>query len=313
MQVTVAICTYNPSRDPLLRALDAIVEQIADVSAEIVLVDNNSSPPLAERGYLAGYPIRLIHQPEPGLTAAREAAIKSAAGTVIVFVDDDNVLESGYLATAIESFAADSQLGVLGGRILPEYDTQPPQWFGEFERWLAIRRHAPDLYVETTAPPFSAYFPVGAGLTVKRELALAYLKDCEDTARIEGRRGNMLSSGEDLDLCLFALSRGDKLVVTGALCLTHIISSERVRGEYLQRLAVGNLNSSLALERKWSPRFARPIYPMLSMPFPNLLLKTAATAIMSIWSPRHRITRSLYTTLTRLRLGAALHLTVTQS
>jgi glycosyltransferase involved in cell wall biosynthesis len=306
MQVTVAICTYNPNRELLLRALDAILAQLADVpGSEIVLVDNNSSPPLAECADLARYPIRLVHQPVPGLTAAREAAIGSAAGTVIVFVDDDNILDAGYLATVVETFSADPLLGVLGGRILPEYDAQPPQWFGEFEHWLAIRRHAPDLHVETTAPPFSDYFPVGAGLAVRRELALAYLEDCAETSRIEGRRGNALSSGEDLDLCLFALSRGGKVAVTGALCLTHVISSERVSGEYLQRLAVGNLKSSLALERKWSPRLGCSVYPRFSTPLPKLLAKTAAIGIMGIWSPRHRIRRRAYATLTRIRLGAA--------
>jgi hypothetical protein len=307
MKVTVAICAYNPKTDTMRRALDAIVAQLGEVSsAEVIVVDNNSSPPLAEREYLSAYPIHLVDEPTPGLTAAREAVIRNAQGDVIVFVDDDNILGDHYLATVVETFSADPELGLLGGRIVPEYDTPPPKWFGEFEHWLAVRRYAPELHIETTEPPYSEYFPVGAGLATRRTLALAYQEDCAKSTRIEGRRGSALSSGEDLDLGLFALSRGSKLAVTGALSLTHVISSGRVRSEYLEQLAVGNIKSSLELERKWSARFGRSVYPLLSMSLVDLLGRTAATAVLSLWSPRYKVKHRIYTTLTRARLGVAI-------
>jgi GT2 family glycosyltransferase len=304
MNVTVAMCTYNPRRDTILRALDAIVAQLGDVpSAEVIVVDNNSSPPLAEREYLSAYPIHLIHEPTPGLTAAREAVIKNAQGDVIVFVDDDNILGAHYLTTVVEAFSADPHLGLLGGCIIPEYDEAPPKWFAEFEHWLAVRRYAPELHVETTRPPYSEYFPVGAGFATRRDLALAYHEDCAKTMRIEGRRGNVLSSGEDMDLGLYVLSCGNKLAVTGALSLTHVISSERIRSGYLERLAVGNIQSALELEKKWSARFGRPVYPLFSMSLVNLLPRAAATAVLSLWSPRYKIKRRIYATLTRIRLS----------
>jgi len=307
MKVTVAICAYNPQTDTMCRALDAIVGQLGEVpSAEIIVVDNNSSPPLAERAYLSAYPIHLVHEPTPGLTAAREAVIRNAQGDVIVFVDDDNILGKHYLATVVEVFSADPQLGLLGGRIVPEYDTPPPKWFSEFEPWLAVRHYAPELHVETTEPPYSEYFPVGAGLATRRDLALAYQEDCAKTMRIEGRRGSALSSGEDLDLGLFVLSRGSKLAVTGALNLTHVISSERVDSAYLERLAVGNIKSTLELERKWSPRFGRSVYPMFSMPLVSLLVRASAAAILGLCSPRYKIKRCVYTTLARVRFSAAI-------
>jgi glycosyltransferase involved in cell wall biosynthesis len=306
MQVTVAICTYNPDRNTLVRALDAIVAQLGSVSpAEVIVIDNNSSPPLAEQRYLSSYSIRLIREPKPGLTAAREAAIKNARGNPIVFVDDDNILGDRYLARVVEAFSADPLLGLLGGCILPEYDTQPPDWFTEFERSLAIRRYAPNLQVETIAPPYSEYFPIGAGLAVRRDLALAYLDDCAESSRIEGRQGSALSSGEDIDLGLFALSQGAKLMVTGALRLTHVISSDRTRREYLERLAVSNVKSSLELEKKWAPRFERPVYPIFSIPLTKLMMRTMALWFLGLWSPRFRIKRRVYTMLTHIRLGAS--------
>jgi hypothetical protein len=307
MRLTVAMCTYNPNRETMLRALDAIVAQLGEVpSTEVIVVDNNSSPPLVERGLLSDYPIRLIVEPRSGLTAAREAVIRDAVGEVIVFVDDDNILADHYLTTVVEIFSTDPQLGLLGGCILPEYETKPPAWLGRFEHLLAVRRYPPELRVETTAPPFSDYFPVGAGLAVRRDLALAYLDDCAATSRIEGRKGAALSSGEDLDLGLFALSQGKKLAVTGTLSLTHVIPTERIRSEYLERLAVGNVMSSLALERKWSPRLGHSVYPAFSKSLATLLFKTTATWLLGFLLPRYRIRRRSYATLIRIRFAATI-------
>jgi glycosyltransferase involved in cell wall biosynthesis len=309
VKITVAMCTFNPNSNNLRRALDAIVSQLSDVpSAEVIVVDNNSTPPLAERHDLDDYPIRLIPESKPGLTAARETVFSNAQGDVIVFVDDDNVLGPNYLATVLEAFSNDPKLGLLGGCILPEYETVPPSWFGEFEPWLAVRHYAPEFCVETAQlamaePPYTKYFPVGAGFATRRDLALAYRQDCVDTMRIEGRRGSALSSGEDIDLGFFVLSRGYKLVVTGALSMTHVIPAGRLKPEYLRRLAVAHIMSSRELERKWSTRAGHTVYPMFSMSLAELLARTAATAVLSLGSPRYKIKRALYLTLVRVRFS----------
>ena len=279
------------------------MEEVA--SAELIVVDNNSRVPLHGSDALAAYSLRVIHEPIPGLTAAREAVIRSAQGDVILFVDDDNILDSGFLATVVETFSSDLQVGLLGCSIVPEYDAQPPEWLAEFEPWLAVRRYAPDLRVELTAPPYSDFFPVGAGISVRRELALAYVQDCAETARVEGRRGGELSSGEDVDLGFFVLSRGRKLVVSGSLSLTHVIKRERVEADYLARLAVGNIRSSIALESKWAPRFGGSVLPMISIPAPTLFARTAAAVALSPWSPRYKIKSRKYMALAGARIRSA--------
>jgi glycosyltransferase involved in cell wall biosynthesis len=309
VELTVAMCTYNPSRDTIVRALDSIVGQIGDVpEVEVLVVDNNSGPPLADREYLSSYPIRLIVESTPGLTAAREAVIRNAAGNIILFVDDDNILDDRYLTTVVEAFVDDPELGLIGGCVVPEYELQPPPWFAEFESWLAVRRYDPELRVETNRLPTmgssrTRYFPVGAGFAVRGELARAYQDDCAKTTKIEGRRASVLSSGEDLDLGLFALSHGQKLVVTGSLRLTHVVPGARIGQKYLQRLAVGNVKSSLALENKWAARLGSAIYPMFSMSLMSLFARTAITAALGLRSPRHRIKSYVYATLLRARLG----------
>ena len=66
---------------------------------ELVLVDNGSEPAVMPEVF-AGLrcATRVVREPRVGLTPARLAGIRAAAGDVIVLVDDDNVLTPSYLA-----------------------------------------------------------------------------------------------------------------------------------------------------------------------------------------------------------------------
>ena len=126
MHVTVAMCTHNPDLQSMRRALEAVIAQSREVSAaDVLLVDNASRPPLAECEALDGQPVALIREDRLGLTAAREAAIEAAKGDVVLFVDDDNIIGPGYLSTVAEAFAGDAALGLLGGRVVPNTNSNP--------------------------------------------------------------------------------------------------------------------------------------------------------------------------------------------
>jgi glycosyltransferase involved in cell wall biosynthesis len=306
VQLTVALCTYNPRHDLIARAIHAVVSQLDDVdsSTEFVIVDNNSKPPLQDADFLRGLPLLLIREPVPGLTAARAAAVRRASGRIILFVDDDNILGPGYLRGVITAFD-DPALGVLGGSVVPEYESAPPSWLAAFEAQLAIRRYPAALLVETTGLPFTGYFPVGAGFAVLRSVALTHLADGDTHGRIEGRKGGALSSGEDLDLDLFALSTGYKLKVTGSLCLTHVIPAERTTEEYISRLVVSNVRSTEEVDKKWSVRFGVPIFGFLHRSRLDAALRCLLFRVLSPVSVRSRIKRKLWDEIRRARTHSA--------
>lgn len=298
--LTVALCTYNPRRDLLARAVRAVVSQLQDVpGADFLIVDNNSNPPLEDAAELRGLPVAIVGEPVQGLTAAKAAAIRHAAGDAVLFVDDDNVLDAGYLAKVVAAFG-DPKLGVLGGRVVPEYEGRPPAWLSRFETQLAIRRYPADLVVETAGLPYTDYFPVGAGCAVRRSLALAYLEDADVRGRIEGRRGNALSSGEDLDFDLFALHRGCTLKAMGSLSLTHVIPSARCTEAYMSRLVVANLRSVDEIDRKWSATFGAPIFSFLHVGPSRARLRWAFFDLLAPVSTTARIKRAIWLEIRRL-------------
>jgi GT2 family glycosyltransferase len=73
---------------------------------------------------------------EPGLTRQRAAGIDASTGEIVHFVDDDTVLDPGYVAAIVATFAADrdGSLGGVGGFVTD----QPPHSFGKVDAWLGL-------------------------------------------------------------------------------------------------------------------------------------------------------------------------------
>lgn len=242
--ITVIVCSHNPREDYLRRTLDGIKAQnLPQDKWEFLLVDNASKEPLPKKWDLTWHKNgRHIHESNLGLTPARLAAIRESKGDLLVFVDDDNVLAPDYLSKAVELFERRADLGVSSGRIVPEYETPPPEWFRPHESWIAVRRIEESRWSNFFDPRSE---PCGAGMCIRKSIALGYAQKARDNARqqILGRRGNSLLSGEDVAITKVALGMGFSMGQFVELNLTHLIPSRRVSEEYLFSLYC-NLSAS---------------------------------------------------------------------
>src|SRR5260370_10394712 len=100
--LSVIICTHNPRWHYFRRCFDALRDQRPPYDrCELVVVDNRSDEPLADRIDLAWHPdAHIVREESLGLTPARLRGIRESRGDLLVFVDDDNVLDADFLATA---------------------------------------------------------------------------------------------------------------------------------------------------------------------------------------------------------------------
>lgn len=251
--LTVILCTRDPHPGRLARTLAGLAAQTLDVSAwELLLIDNGSSPALAAASLPAPGPalanLRIVPEPAPGLTPARLRGIAEARGDILVFVDDDNVLAPGHLASALAAFHDSPRLAAAGGPIHPEFETPAPAWTREFLGLLALHDHGPAPLLASGGPdaPYPAFAPPGAGLCVRRPAALAYASAvASDPARAAlDRRAGRLTSGGDNDLVFTALHSGGDVAYLPALSLVHLIPSGRLAPDYLARL-------NRAIQRSW--------------------------------------------------------------
>src|SRR5436190_1048189 len=114
--VTVVICTHNPREPYLQRVLEALRAQTFPLSNwELLVIDNASVSPLEGRLELSWHPQgRIIRENELGLTPARLRGIAEGRSDLLLFVDDDNVLDSDYVAQAAALAERLPIIGVFG-------------------------------------------------------------------------------------------------------------------------------------------------------------------------------------------------------
>jgi GT2 family glycosyltransferase len=276
-------------------------QSLVEQRRELIIVDNASNPPVSQNLPVSSA-WSVIREEKLGLTAARERAARVAGAGVVVFVDDDNVLAPDYLERALASMEADDHIGVMSGWVEPEYERKTPRWFTDFEDCVGVRRPADAAFLPAGLP-YSEVFPIGAGMVVRREVLLEYFGSLTADTRVEGRVGNALSSGEDLDIDLFAMSRGWKVGVSRALRLTHVIRSHRLNEAYVTALLSASLQSSYAIEHKWRAHFGRAIFAQFERPRTLIALRQVAFGACA-FLPGFRIRFRTESTLARLLAGS---------
>ncbi len=117
-------------------AIDSLLRcPLDEADAELIVVDNNSDAALtaglrAHCDGLAGR-MRYVHEPSPGLSAARHRGAAEAAGELLTFIDDDVEVRPGWLPAIQEAFG-DPGTGLVGGPSLPRFTGTVPAWFWGF-------------------------------------------------------------------------------------------------------------------------------------------------------------------------------------
>src|SRR5580704_8982096 len=259
MMLSVIICTHNPRPDYFQRCIGALREQrLSGDQWELVVVDNRSDEPLADRIDLSWHPhAHRVREETLGLTPARLRGIRESKGDLLVFVDDDNVLDVDFLETALRTMEERPFLGSWSGQCRPGFEAPPPEWTRRYWGNLVIRQFDKDVW--SNLPRLPASMPCGAGLCVRRDVVLQYLHLHESGKRSFqfDRTGGILLSGGDNDLAASACDIGLGLGLIAALKLQHLIPPQRLTVDYISRLAEGIAFSSTLLDAERGVRTSR--------------------------------------------------------
>jgi len=250
LELSVIICAHNPRPAYLTRVLTALREQTLSPDRwELLLVDNRSTEPLSGKWDLGWHPHgRHLLEENLGLTPARLNGISNASTDVLIFVDDDNVLDQDYLESALKISAAWPKLGAWGGEVVPDFETPPQDWTKQFWHLLAIRDLNQDKWSNLTSTTETA--PCGAGMCVRTQVAESYAALVrKDRRRMElDRKGGSLVSCGDTDLAFHACDLGLGIGLFRALRLTHLMPAGRLEESYLLKLVHGIAYSGLLLQ-----------------------------------------------------------------
>ncbi|HLZ67021.1 MAG TPA: glycosyltransferase [Aliidongia sp.] len=222
--LTIAICTKDrPAR--LQRCLSWLLRQVEPgreqgQTIEVLVVDNAPSDDQTRKLVegLAG--VRYVLERRPGLDFARNRALAEARGEWIAFLDDDVVVDRGWLAGLREAWAENPDAGAFTGLVLPYELATPSQIIfeqrGGFRRGFDKVRYGACFPANSLYPCASGIFGAGCNMAFRRDLmiALGGFDEALDT-------GAPLPGGGDLDAFFRVVRAGHVLVYEPQLLVYH--------------------------------------------------------------------------------------------
>jgi glycosyltransferase involved in cell wall biosynthesis len=212
--VTVAICTRN---HPALveRAIHSILAASRAVELqhpfEILVVDNAPSDGRTLAVARSVGHVRYVREPRPGLDFARNCATAEAHGEILAFVDDDVVVDRGWLCGLRRALSENPDAAAITGPVLPyELETTAQILFearGGFGRVFRAERFGSDCKLIRNYPCNAGLFGSGCNMAFRRDVLqkIGGFDEALDT-------GAPLPGGGDLDI-LHRILRGGYVLV----------------------------------------------------------------------------------------------------
>lgn len=241
--LSVIICTYNRA-SYLRHTLQSLLDATADPARfEVLVIDNNSADDTAAvvKDIADAYPRNAIHyhhEPQQGLSHARNRGIRASQAPVLLFVDDDVHVPDGYLQAWLRFFDRNPGAAGGGGRIRVQFDDPRPAWMSHF--LLPLLGHH-DLGKRQKPYPARKY-PFGGNMAFRRTVFDTYGVFNTEL----GRKGGQLMASEEKEF-YGRLPAGVTICYLPDALLYHRVGHERLNESYIRKQAEG-LGRSIALQ-----------------------------------------------------------------
>jgi hypothetical protein len=178
----------------------------------------------------------VVRTAQPGLSEARNAALREVApDEIVAYLDDDAVVgESWGSAMSMQWAQAHDDVAAVGGPIRPWFLSPRPRWLSDFQlAGLSIVDHGPA--VRDLAEGAGALY--GANLSVRATLACAV--GGFDARR--GPQGKRVGFGDDIEMQARLRRAGGRIIYDPRAWVYHRIGPERLTRLSLlrRRLATG--------------------------------------------------------------------------
>jgi GT2 family glycosyltransferase len=133
LKTSVIIATHNRP-DSARRLVASLAPELATGLREVIVAENGTPAPMQLS--LEGAPLKHLHETRAGKCRIQNRAIAQAGGEILVFLDDDLVVASGYLAAVENFFDTHSEFAAMKGRILAAED--PDKKVGPMAAYLDL-------------------------------------------------------------------------------------------------------------------------------------------------------------------------------
>jgi GT2 family glycosyltransferase len=245
MQISVVICTWNRAAW-LHRTLTEMhrLRVPPGVDWELLVVNNNCDDDTDEvlARHAAALPLRRLFEHRQGLSHARNTAIQAARGELILWTDDDVLVDAGWLTAYVDAARRWPAAAYFGGLIKPLYEAPPPQWVEDNLRLLEGVLVIRDL--GSVEAPFGVReSPFGANMAFRRGVL-----DDQAFDPSLGRNGQACLLGEEVALVARLRAQGLQGVWVPSAKVRHLVGAQRTTREYLWSYNLGYGRTSVRMD-----------------------------------------------------------------
>jgi glycosyltransferase involved in cell wall biosynthesis len=179
--------------------------------------------------------VRRAVEPNAGLSHARNAALRLAAGRTLIFIDDDVTVPPGWFARYADGFARHPGAGFFGGPIIAVADGAPESWMAALKEVMpgALSWLDPNLE-ECILTKDSPHLPWGANMAIRRSALGGLAFDVSFNRSPE----NPLAVGEESRLFEDLMDSGVTGLWLPSAGLMHHVGAARCSKDYLRRYCV---------------------------------------------------------------------------
>ena len=292
IRLSLIIPTHNRS-ERLIAALESVIRQdLPAADWECVVVSNNSTDDTVARfgDFAARYPglnLRLVTEDGPGVSYARNRGLAETSAPLLVFIDDDERINPGFLRAYADFFDAHPDAVVAGGRIIAEYVTGRPAWLSNYTEMPIAN---PMDFGDAVRPFPAGRVPGGGNMAFRRSAALRYGGFDPSLGRV----GRMLIGGEENDFFERLMRGGETCWYVPGAVMWHIIPPEKLTESYFRRLCY-NVGVSQRLRAGMYRRYPKTLLFESLKWGATLLLSLTMAPRKSLWliRMRYEISRGL--------------------
>lgn len=180
------------------------------------------------------FPVRLLNEPRPGVSIARNHAVSRAKGEILVFVDDDVLPEPNWLEEIVQGFA-EPNVACVTGRVIPAGTVRIAT--ERASRYYTSERALSTWSLDNSNPEWYRYIlgePVGFGCN------MAFRKTFLDTYSLfptDLGAGSLIGGGDEFYMYIQIVKHGFQLRHAPAAAVTHFfeddIAKQKVRNTQL--------------------------------------------------------------------------------
>jgi len=238
ISISVCICTYNRAE-----LLSATLESLSALDIEpgldweVLLIDNNSSDNtrLVLEKFTDKLPLRYVFEPTQGLSNARNRAVRECRSNVLLFTDDDVVVEPSWLNGFVAAARGFPDIDYFGGRVLPYWPKGRPPWLRDEPMPLLSGLFVwYDLGQDTHPYDQAELLPYGASFAIRRRL----FEQLGPFRTDLGVSGDTPGRGEEAEYLSRARSSGFRGVYVGTAVCRHRVDPLRLRLDYMYRYGI---------------------------------------------------------------------------